>query len=135
MVNGQYQNILMQLFDRNTIKQLKISFRWLLQIKYLTDVKRTVVRVTIFCSKLIFFALMGINGLWTTCEGWDYLLGSKDTYSHHVTNSVNTCSCTSFSKYMKTFFVYIYVIWYWRERSLSQTYIFSCFSHFLFFGF
>lgn len=83
-----------------------------------------------FLFKNNFFALMGINGLWTTCEGWDYLLGSKDTYSHQVTNSENTCACTSFSKYMKTFFVYI--IWYWRERSLSQTYIFSCFSHFLF---
>lgn len=130
MVNGKYQNILMQLFDRNTIKQSKIFFSLVVVDKILNWRKTYSRKSNNLLFKTHFFALMGINGLWTTCEGWDYLLGSKDTYSHHVTNSVNTCSCTSFSKYMKTFFVYI--IWYWRERSLSQTYIFSCFSHFLF---
>lgn len=43
----------MQLFYRDTITHIKkLPLSWLLQIKYLTDVKRTVVKVTSFCSKI-----------------------------------------------------------------------------------
>lgn len=112
MVNIQIFNAIVWSRYNQTVKipfKLVVADK-ILTIKWLKTYSR---KSNEFLFKNHFFpAFMGINGLWTTCEGSDYLLGSKDTCSNRVTNFVNTCACTSFNKYMKTFFVYIIPVWY-----------------------